>query len=314
MRTVLITGGAGFLGSHLTDKFLNEGWNVIVLDNLLTGSIDNISHLLGKENFKFIKYDVTDYLFFEEDIDLILHFACPASPFDYFQHPIHTMKVDSLGTLNTLGLARNKNARYVFASTSEIYGSPQVHPQTEDYWGNVNPIGVRSVYDEAKRFSEAMCMAYHREHGIDIRIARIFNTYGTRMKLTDGRVIPTFISQTLSGKDITIFGDGSHTRSFCYVDDLTKGIYDLSDKPGLEGDVLNLGNPVEFTIKSLAEMIISITDSGSKIVYKDIPEDDPPIRRPDISKAKKLLGFSPYISLEDGLKNIIPWFRKRVDG
>ena len=314
MRTVLITGGAGFLGSHLTDKFLIEGWNVIVLDNLITGSIENISHLIGKENFKFIKYDVTDYLFFEEDIDLILHFACPASPVDYFQHPIHTMKVDSLGTLNTLGLARNKNARYVFASTSEIYGSPQVHPQTEDYWGNVNPVGVRSVYDEAKRFSEAMCMAYYREHGIDIRISRIFNTYGTRMKLTDGRVIPTFISQALSGKDITIFGDGSHTRSFCYVDDLTKGIYDLSESDKLKGRVLNLGNPDEFSIKTLAEIIISLTGSGSKIVYKDIPEDDPPIRRPDISKAKELLGFSPVISLEEGLKNIIPWFRKRLDG
>ncbi|MCK4889360.1 MAG: SDR family oxidoreductase [Candidatus Aminicenantes bacterium] len=314
MRTVLITGGAGFLGSHLTDKFLIEGWNVIVLDNLITGSIDNISHLIGKENFKFIKYDVTDYLFFEEDIDLILHFACPASPVDYFQHPIHTMKVDSLGTLNTLGLARNKNARYVFASTSEIYGSPQVHPQTEDYWGNVNPVGVRSVYDEAKRFSEAMCMAYYREHGIDIRISRIFNTYGTRMKLTDGRVIPTFISQALSGKDITIFGNGSHTRSFCYVDDLTKGIYDLSDKNGLKGSVLNLGNPDEFTIKSLAEIIISLTGSGSKIVYKDIPEDDPPIRKPDISKAKELLGFSSVTTLEEGLKKIIPWFQKRLDG
>ncbi len=314
MRTVLITGGAGFLGSHLTDKFLAEGWNVIVLDNLLTGSIKNISHLIEKENFKFIKYDVTDYLFFEENIDLILHFACPASPLDYFQHPIHTMKVDSLGTLNTLGLARNKNARYVFASTSEIYGSPLVHPQTEEYWGNVNPVGIRSVYDEAKRFSEAMCMAYYREHGIDIRISRIFNTYGTRMKLTDGRVIPTFISQALSGKDITIFGNGSHTRSFCYVDDLTRGIYDLAEADGLEGSVLNLGNPDEFTIKSLAEKIISITGSESKIVHRDIPEDDPPIRKPDITKAKKLLKFLPAVSLEDGLKNIIPWFQKRLDG
>ena len=314
MKTVLITGGAGFLGSHLTDKFLSKGWYVIVLDNLITGSIDNISHLIGKENFKFIKYDVTDYLFFEEKIDLILHFACPASPFDYFQHPIHTMKVDSLGTLNTLGLARNKNARYVFASTSEIYGSPQVHPQTEEYWGNVNPIGIRSVYDEAKRFSEAMCMAYYREHGIDIRISRIFNTYGTRMKLTDGRVIPTFISQALSGKDITIFGDGSHTRSFCYVDDLIEGIFDLSDSENLNGKVVNLGNPDEFSIKSLAEIIISLTGSQSNIIYQDIPEDDPPIRKPDITKAKELLGFSPKISLEEGLKNIIPWFQKKLDG
>ncbi len=314
MKTVLITGGAGFLGSHLTDKFLNEEWNVIVLDNLITGSIDNISHLIGNQNFRFINYDVIDYLFFEGEIDLILHFACPASPLDYFQHPIHTMKVDSLGTLNTLGLARNKNSRYIFASTSEIYGSPEIHPQTEDYWGNVNPVGIRSVYDEAKRFSEAMCMAYHREHKIDIRIARIFNTYGTRMKLSDGRVIPTFISQALSGKDITIFGDGSHTRSFCYVDDLVEGIYNLSIEDALDGSVVNLGNPDEFTIKSLAEKIISLTGSGSKIVFRDIPEDDPPIRKPDISKAGKLFGFSPGITLDEGLKKIIPWFERRVNG
>jgi len=314
MKTVLITGGAGFLGSHLTDKFLNKGWNVIVLDNLITGSVDNISHLIEKDNFKFIKYDVTDYLFFEEDIDLILHFACPASPIDYALHPIHTMKVDSLGTLNTLGLAKNKGSRYVFASTSEIYGSPEIHPQHEEYWGNVNPIGVRSVYDEAKRFSEAMCMAYHREHDIDIRISRIFNTYGTRMKLTDGRVIPTFISQSLSGENITIFGDGSHTRSFCYVDDLTEGIYKLSVRDGIEGSVVNLGNPDEFSIKSLAEKIISFTNSDSTIVHMEIPEDDPPIRKPDISKAKKLLGFAPSVSLEDGLKKIIPWFNSKIDG
>jgi len=314
MKTVLITGGAGFLGSHLSDKFLKEEWNVIVLDNLLTGSTDNISHLIGNKNFKFINYDVTDYLFFDGEIDLILHFACPASPLDYFQHPIHTMKVDSLGTLNTLGLARNKKSRYFFASTSEIYGSPEIHPQTEDYWGNVNPVGIRSVYDEAKRFSEAMCMAYHREHNIDIRIARIFNTYGTRMKLSDGRVIPTFISQALSGKDITIFGDGSHTRSFCFVDDLIEGIYKLSTTNDLEGNVVNLGNPDEFTIKSLAEKIITLTNSNSRIVYQDIPEDDPPIRKPDITKAGKLLGFSPDITLEEGLKKIIPWFRRRING
>lgn len=314
MKTVLITGGAGFLGSHLTDKFLNEEWNVIVLDNLITGSIDNISHLMGHRNFRFINYDVTDYLFFGEEIDLILHFACPASPLDYFQHPIHTMKVDSLGTLNTLGLARNKKARYVFASTSEIYGSPEVHPQKEEYWGNVNPVGIRSVYDEAKRFSEAMCMAYHREHGIDIRIARIFNTYGTRMKLTDGRVIPTFISQALGGKDITIFGDGSHTRSFCYVDDLVEGIYRFSSKEDLDGSVINFGNPDEFSIKELAEKIIGLTGSGSSIVFREIPEDDPPIRKPDITKAGKLLGFSPTVTLDEGLKKIIPWFSRRVNG
>ncbi len=313
MKTVLITGGAGFLGSHLSDKFLTNGWNVIILDNLITGSIDNISHLIGKDNIKFIKYDVTDYLFFEEKIDLILHFACPASPLDYAQHPIHTMKVDSLGTLNTLGLAKIKKSRYIFASTSEIYGSPEVHPQTEDYWGNVNPVGTRSVYDEAKRFSEAMCMAYHREHNIDIRIARIFNTYGTRMKLTDGRVIPTFISQALTDRDITIFGDGSHTRSFCYADDLTEGIFNLSVSDGLNGEVVNLGNPEEFSIKDLAEKIIKITGSDSAIKYKDIPEDDPPIRKPDISKAKKLLNFSPEISLDTGLEKIIPWFNDKLD-
>lgn len=269
---------------------------------------------MEKENFKFIKYDVTDYLFFEEEIDLILHFACPASPFDYARHPIHTMKVDSLGTLHTLGLAKNKKARYVFASTSEIYGSPKEHPQTETYWGNVNPIGLRSVYDEAKRFSEAMCMAYHREHNIDIRITRIFNTYGTRMRLMDGRVIPTFISQSLKNEDITIFGDGSHTRSFCYINDLVEGIYKISTKNDLAGEVINLGNPDEFSIRQLAELIIEITGSKSKIVFKDIPEDDPPIRKPDISKAGKILGFKPGTGLEEGLRKIIPWFRERING
>ena len=313
MKTVLITGGAGFIGSHLSDKFINEGWNVIVLDNLLTGSSDNISHLISSERFKFIKYDVTDYLFFKENIDLILHFACPASPFDYAQHPIHTMKVDSLGTLNTLGLAKNKRARYLFASTSEIYGSPQIHPQTEEYWGNVNPVGPRSVYDEAKRFSEAMCMAYHREHKIDIRISRIFNTYGTRMRLLDGRVIPTFIHQALQGKDITIFGDGSHTRSFCFIDDLVEGLFEFAIKNNLDGQVLNLGNIEEHTIKDLAEMIIDMTDSSSGIIYKELPEDDPPVRKPDISKAGEILGFSPKISLSSGLKKIIPWFKERIN-
>ncbi len=309
-KTVLITGGAGFIGSHLSDMFLTGGWNVIVLDNLLTGSSDNISHLIGRENFKFIKYDVTDYLFFEENIDLILHFACPASPFDYAQHPIHTMKVDSLGTLNTLGLAKNKKSRYVFASTSEVYGSPSVHPQKEEYWGNVNPVGPRSVYDEAKRFSEAMCMAYFREHSIDIRIARIFNTYGTKMRLLDGRVVPTFIHQALHGKNITIFGDGSHTRSFCFIDDLVNGIYKLSTTEGLEGSVINLGNNSEISIKELADRIIELTGSQSKIVFSKLPVDDPPIRCPDISKAEKLLGFDPVTDLKTGLKKIIPWFEK----
>lgn len=312
MATVLITGGAGFLGSHLCDKFLANNWNVIVLDNLLTGSIDNVSHLMGKGNFKFIKYDVTNYLFFEENIDLILHFACPASPLDYTQHPIHTMKVDSLGTLNTLGLAGKKKSRYVFASTSEIYGSPTIHPQNEEYWGNVNPIGPRSVYDEAKRFSEAMCMAYYREHQIDIRIARIFNTYGTRMKLKDGRVIPTFISQAVKNKHITIFGDGSQTRSFCFVDDLVEGIYKLSLADSIAGEVVNLGNSEELSIKELAIIIIEKINSQSKIVFDTMPVDDPPKRRPDISKAKQLLEFQPSISLSEGLDKIIPWFRSRI--
>jgi len=314
MGTVLITGGAGFIGSHLSDRFLKEGWDVIVLDNLLTGSSNNISHLIGKEKFKFIKYDVTDYLFFKENIDLILHFACPASPFDYAQHPIHTMKVDSLGTLNTLGLAKNKKARYLFASTSEIYGSPEQHPQKESYWGNVNPVGPRSVYDEAKRFSEAMCMAYFREHNIDIRIARIFNTYGTRMRLLDGRVIPTFIHQALKNQSITIFGDGSQTRSFCFVDDMVEGLYNFATKDGLNGEVVNLGNTEEHSIKFLAEEIIKLTDSSSDIINHDLPEDDPPVRQPDILKANRLLSYYPKISLSDGLKKIIPWFKERKDG
>ena len=313
MKTILITGGAGFLGSHLCDWFLDRSWRVIVVDNLITGAIENISHLLGRENFTFYKYSVTNYLFFEEKIDLILHFACPASPFDYVQYPIHTMKVDSLGTLNTLGLAKSKVSRYVFASTSEVYGSPAVHPQSEDYWGHVNPVGPRSVYDEAKRFSEAMCMAYFREHGIDIRIARIFNTYGTRMRLDDGRVIPTFISQALKNEDITIFGEGDQTRSFCFIDDLTEGVYTLSTRDDLAGEVINLGNPEELSIRKLADTIIEKTASRSKLKFESMPVDDPPIRQPDISKARKLLGFDPGVSLSEGLDRIIPWFKKKIE-
>jgi len=313
MATILITGGAGFLGSHLCDWFLDKNWRVIVVDNLITGAIENISHLLGKENFSFYKYSVTNYLFFEEKIDLILHFACPASPFDYIQYPIHTMKVDSLGTLNTLGLAKSKGSRYVFASTSEVYGSPAVHPQTEDYWGHVNPVGPRSVYDEAKRFSEAMCMAYFREHGIDVRIARIFNTYGTRMRLDDGRVIPTFISQALKNEDITIFGEGDQTRSFCFIDDLTKGVYTLSTRDGLAGEVVNLGNPEELSIRKLADTVIEKTASRSKLKFESMPVDDPPIRQPDINKARKLLGFDPGVPLSEGLDRIIPWFKKKIE-
>lgn len=313
MATILITGGAGFLGSHLCDWFLDRNWRVIVVDNLITGAIENISHLLGKENFTFYKYSVTNYLFFEEKIDLILHFACPASPFDYIQYPIHTMKVDSLGTLNTLGLAKSKVSRYVFASTSEVYGSPAVHPQPEDYWGHVNPVGPRSVYDEAKRFSEAMCMAYFREHGIDVRIARIFNTYGTRMRLDDGRVIPTFISQALKNEDITIFGEGDQTRSFCFIDDLTEGVYTLSTRDDLAGEVINLGNPEELSIRKLANTVIEKTASRSKLKFKSMPADDPPIRQPDISKARKLLGFNPGVLLSEGLDRIIPWFKKKIE-
>lgn len=314
MATVLITGGAGFLGSHLCDIFLEKDWRVIVLDNLITGSTDNIAHLMGSENFKFIKYSVTDYLFFEEPVDLILHFACPASPIDYAQYPIHTMKVDSLGTLHTLGLARGKNARYVFASTSEVYGNPDVHPQNEGYWGYVNPVGPRSVYDEAKRFSEAMCMAYFREHGIDVRIARIFNTFGTRMRLNDGRVIPTFITQALKNEHITIFGDGSQTRCFCFIDDLTDGIFNLSVNEGMGGQVVNLGNPEEITVLDLARVILQKTGSRSKVVYREISDDDPPRRKPDIQKAHNLLGFSPKVSLSEGLDRIIPWFKQKVGG
>lgn len=314
MKKALITGGAGFLGSHLCDRYVKEGWDVISLDNLLTGSIDNISHLMGNKNFQFINYSVTNYLFFKEDIDLILHFACPASPLDYYQFPIHTMKVDSLGTLNTLGLAKVKKSRYLFASTSEIYGSPAFHPQPEEYWGNVNPIGPRAVYDEAKRFSEAMCMAYYREHDIDIRIARIFNTYGTRMRLNDGRVVPTFICQASNNEDITIFGDGSQTRSFCHVDDLVDGIYRMSIQDNPQQRVINIGNPEERTIRELAEIIIRLTGSGSKIIQKEMPQDDPPRRQPDISRARELLDYSPEITLEEGLKRIIPWFQERLNG
>ncbi|MCK4835009.1 MAG: SDR family oxidoreductase [Candidatus Aminicenantes bacterium] len=313
MATVLITGGAGFLGSHLCDTFLNKKWRVIVVDNLITGAIENISHLLGNENFSFIKYNVTNYLFFEKKIDLILHFACPSSPFDYVKYPIHTMKVDSLGTLNTLGLAKNKHSRYVFASTSEVYGSPSCHPQKEDYWGHVNPVGPRSVYDEAKRFSEAMCMAYFRKHGVDVRIARIFNTYGTRMRLDDRRAIPTFISRALKNEEITIFGDGTQTRSFCFIDELTEGIFNLSTEEGIEGEVINLGNPEEQSIMNVAKIIIKKVRSNSKIVFDKIPEDDPPRRKPDIDKAKELLKFNPRISLDQGLDIVVPWFRMKMN-
>ena len=309
---VLITGAAGFIGSHLCERFLKEGHEVIGMDNFLTGSPHHVAHLFENPKFTFIKYDVTNFIYIEGDLDLILHFACPASPVDYLNHPIHTMKVDSLGTLHTLGLAKLKGARYVFASTSEIYGNPTVHPQPETYWGNVNPIGPRSVYDEAKRFSEALTMAYHREHGIDVRIARIFNTYGPRMRMNDGRVVPNFITQALTGRPITVYGDGSQTRSFCYIDDLVEGIYRLATYDDLSGEVFNLGNPEEYTILELAKLIIEITGSSSHIIFRERPADDPDRRRPDITKAKKVLGWFPKIPVKEGLRKTVEWFRDKL--
>ncbi len=306
---VLITGVAGFIGSHLAERFLEEGFYVIGMDNFLTGSPDNIAHLFEKKNFRFIHYNVVNYIYVEGPVDLVVHLACPASPVDYMNHPIHTMKVDSLGTLNTLGFAKLKGSRYVFASSSEVYGSAQVHPQPEDYWGYVNPVGPRSVYDEAKRFSEALCMAYHREHGLDVRIARIFNTYGPRMRRKDGRVIPTFIEKALSGEPLPIYGDGSQTRSFCYIDDLVEGLFRLSVREGLAGTVVNLGNPEEVSILELAKRVIELSGSSSKIEFLPPRDDDPPRRCPDISRAKKLLEWFPKVSLEEGLKATLRWFK-----
>ncbi|MFN3947345.1 MAG: UDP-glucuronic acid decarboxylase family protein [Aquificaceae bacterium] len=306
---VLITGVAGFIGSHLCERFLKEGFYVIGMDNFLTGSPNNIAHLFGNKNFHFIHYNVVNYIYVEGPVHIVVHLACPASPVDYMNHPIHTMKVDSLGTLNTLGLAKLKRARYVFASSSEVYGSAQIHPQREDYWGYVNPVGPRSVYDEAKRFSEALCMAYHREHGLDVRIARIFNTYGPRMRRKDGRVIPTFIDKALRGEAIPIHGDGSQTRSFCYIDDLVEGLFRLSVKEGIEGEVINLGNPQEITIKELAQKIIEICNSPSSVEFLPPRPDDPPRRCPDISKAKKVLDWYPKVELEEGLRRTIEEFR-----
>jgi dTDP-glucose 4,6-dehydratase len=309
---VLITGAAGFIGSHLCDRFINEGCFVIGMDNFLTGSPDNIAHLFGNKNFRFIEYNVTNFIYIQGDVDIVLHFACPASPVDYMNYPIQTLKVDSLGTLHTVGLAKAKKARYVFASTSEVYGDPQVHPQTEDYWGYVNPVGKRSVYDEAKRFSEATTMAYHREHGVDVRILRIFNTYGPRMRLNDGRVIPNFVGQALKGEDLTVYGDGSQTRSFCYIDDLVEGIYRASVYSGLNGEVINLGNPEEYRIIDLAEKIIEKTNSNSKIIFKPLPEDDPKRRCPDITKAKNLLKWEPKVTLDEGLEKTIKYFYSKI--
>ena len=307
---ILITGGAGFIGSHLGDRFLREGHEVICLDNLITGSTDNISHLAGNAKFSFIKHDVTNYIFVEGELDAILHFASPASPVDYLQYPIQTLKVGSLGTHKALGLAKEKKARFLLASTSEVYGNPLVHPQKEDYWGNVNPIGPRGVYDEAKRFAEAMAMAYHRHHGVDTRIARIFNTYGPRMRLNDGRVVPNFIYQALKGEDLTVYGDGSQTRSFCYVDDLVEGIVRLLLSP--ETGPVNLGNPGEYSILQFAREILEITGSRSRVVYQPLPVDDPQVRKPDIRKAREVLGWSPKVDLKEGIRQTIPYFQRRL--
>ncbi len=306
MERALVTGGAGFIGSHLCERLIEEGLYVICLDNLLTGSPDNIAHLLGHERFRFIKYDVTDYIHIEGRLDYILHFASPASPADYQRHPIHTLKVGSLGTHKTLGLAKEKRARYLLASTSEVYGDPLIHPQPEDYWGNVNPIGPRGVYDEAKRFAEAMTMAYHRVHRVDTRIVRIFNTFGPRMRLDDGRAIPNFITQALKGEEITVYGDGSQTRSFCYIDDMVEGIVRL-----LFSDYnlpVNLGNPEEWSVLKMAETIRRLTGSTSPIVFKPLPVDDPKIRQPDIGLAKRILGWSPRVGIEEGLVETIRYF------
>ncbi|MCS7277963.1 MAG: SDR family oxidoreductase [Aquificaceae bacterium] len=306
---VLITGVAGFIGSHLCERFLEEGFYVIGMDNFLTGSPDNIAHLFGNKRFHFIHYNVVNYIYIDGPVDLVVHLACPASPVDYMNHPIHTMKVDSLGTLNTLGLAKLKKSRYVFASSSEVYGSAQVHPQPEDYWGYVNPTGPRSVYDEAKRFSEALCMAYHREHGLDVRIARIFNTYGPRMRKKDGRVIPTLVEKALKHEPLPVYGDGLQTRSFCYIEDMVDGLFRLSVRENLEGEVINLGNPQEITILELAKEIIRMTNSSSDIVFLPPRPDDPRRRCPDIKKAKRLLDWSPRISLQEGLEITIKWFK-----
>jgi dTDP-glucose 4,6-dehydratase len=310
-QAAVVTGGAGFLGSHLCDRLLLEGFKVICVDNLLTGNMENISHLIGDENFSFIKHDVTNYIYVSGKVDYILHFASPASPIDYLKLPIQTLKVGSLGTHKALGLAKEKKARFLLASTSEVYGDPEIHPQQEDYWGNVNPIGPRGVYDEAKRFAEAITMAYHRYHGLETRIVRIFNTYGPRMRLDDGRALPTFVGQALRGEDITVYGDGSQTRSFCYVSDLVDGIYKLllSD----EVNPVNIGNSDEITIKEFAEEVIKQTDSKSKIVYKPLPEDDPKVRQPNIERAQKILKWNSKIQREEGLKITIDYFINKIN-
>ena len=308
----VVTGGAGFLGSHLCERLLAEGHRVLCVDNLLTGREDNVAHLRDRADFRFLRHDVSEPLWLDEEVEHVLHFASPASPIDYLELPIQTLKVGSLGTHKTLGLAKEKRARYLLASTSEVYGDPLVHPQPESYWGNVNPVGPRGVYDEAKRFAEAMAMAYHRVHGLDVRIVRIFNTYGPRMRLRDGRVVPAFIQQALQGEPMTVFGDGSQTRSFCYVDDLVEGIWRL-----LESDLeepCNIGNPHEMTILEFAETIRAAVGSASPIVHEPLPVDDPKTRRPDITLARSRLGWEPKVALAEGLETTIAYFRRELEG
>jgi len=306
----LVTGGAGFLGSHLCERLLREGVDVVCMDNLITGNLANVEHLFGRDGFVFVKHDVTDFIHVAGRLDYILHFASPASPIDYLKLPIQTLKVGSLGTHKALGLAKASGARFLLASTSEVYGDPLVHPQPEDYWGNVNPVGPRGVYDEAKRFAEAITMAYHRHHGVDTRIARIFNTYGPRMRAGDGRVVPAFINQALRGEPLTAFGDGSQTRSFCYVDDLIEGFWRL-----LRSDVhdpVNLGNPAEMTVLEFAREVIRVTSSTSEVVFRALPVDDPKVRQPDISLARRVLGWEPRVALAEGLEVTVKYFAERL--
>jgi dTDP-glucose 4,6-dehydratase len=309
-QRVVITGAAGFIGSHLADALLARGYSVVGIDNLLTGDIANIAHLAGRDDFLFIKHDITNYIYIDGPVDFVLHWASPASPIDYLELPIPTLKVGALGTHKALGLAKAKGARFVIASTSEVYGDPLEHPQKETYWGNVNPVGPRGVYDEAKRFAEAMTVAYHRYHGVDAKIVRIFNTYGPRMRVRDGRAVPAFISQALRNEDVTVFGDGSQTRSFTYITDLVDGIIRLM--LSAVNEPVNIGNPREMTLKALAETIIRMTGSTSRLVYKPLPEDDPKVRQPDITRAKTLLGWEPKVGLEEGLKETIEYFRNKV--
>jgi len=309
MPRTLVTGGAGFLGSHLCEYFLNKGHEVICMDNLITGSIDNISHIKS-EKFQFVKHNVSEFINLEGELDYIMHFASPASPIDYLELPIQTLKVGALGTHNALGLAKAKKATFLLASTSEVYGDPLIHPQPEEYWGNVNPIGPRGVYDEAKRFAEAITMAYHRTHDINTKIVRIFNTYGPRMRVNDGRAIPNFLKQALTGKDLTVYGEGSQTRSFCFVSDLVEGLYRLLMSE--QNYPVNIGNPNEMTVKEMADKILQATNSKSKIIHVPLPEDDPKIRQPDITRAKKYLNWEPVVSLDEGLQSTLEYFKEQL--